>query len=48
MEVGKVQIAEDSDFLMLKRLIDDSSNWKIEYDKGDDIKVRLNYVITLN
>lgn len=56
MEVGKVKIAEDSDFLMLKKLVDDETNWKLEYDKGDDIKVvtsipillRLFLLITLN
>lgn len=46
MEVGKVKIAEDSDFLMLKQLIDEDTNWKLEYDKGIDIKVRscINFV----
>lgn len=39
MEVGVVKIAEDSDFNMLKRLVDENSNWKLEYDKGDT-KVR--------
>lgn len=41
MEVGKVKIAEDSDFLMLKQLIDEDTNWKLDYDKGIDIKVLL-------
>lgn len=35
MEIGKVKIAEDSDFLTLKTLVDDSSNWKLDYEKGD-------------
>lgn len=43
MEVGKVKIAEDSDFLMLKRLVDDDSSWKLEYNKGeaDGTKVKI-------
>ncbi|KAJ8968680.1 hypothetical protein NQ317_003910 [Molorchus minor] len=39
METGVVKIAEDSDFNMLKVLVDDHTNWKLEYDKADDIKV---------
>lgn len=39
MEPGIVKIAEDSDFSMLKGLVDDHTNWKLEYDKGDDTKV---------
>lgn len=35
MEVGKVKIAEDSDFDMLKKFIDDDSGWKLDYDKGN-------------
>lgn len=35
MEVGKVKIAEDSDFNMLKRLIDNDSSWKLDFDKGN-------------
>lgn len=35
MEIGKVKIAEDSDFLMLKKLIDENNNWKLEYEKSD-------------
>ncbi|KAG5899900.1 hypothetical protein JTB14_002452 [Gonioctena quinquepunctata] len=39
MEPGIVKIAEDSDFDMLKNLVDEHSNWKLEYDKGDETKV---------
>ncbi|KAJ8960675.1 hypothetical protein NQ314_006044 [Rhamnusium bicolor] len=39
MEPGTVKIAEDSDFDMLKMLVDDHTNWKLEYDKGDQTKV---------
>lgn len=39
MEVGVVKIAEDSDFDMLKSLVDDDTNWKLEYDKGESTKV---------
>lgn len=35
MEIGQVKIAEDSDFLMLKKLVDDNASWKLEYDKGE-------------
>lgn len=38
MEAGVVKIAEDSDFDMLKKLVDDHTHWKIEYDKGEDVK----------
>lgn len=31
-----MKIAEDSDFNMLKMLVDDHTNWKLEYNKGDD------------
>lgn len=41
MEVGKVKIAEDSDFDMLKRLIDHDSGWKLDYDKSN-VKVSKN------
>lgn len=40
MEVGKVKIAEDSDFKMLQGLIDGDDGWSLEYTKGDDTKVR--------
>ncbi|CAH1118920.1 unnamed protein product, partial [Phaedon cochleariae] len=39
MEPGTVKIAEDSDFDMLKRLVDDHTDWKLDYDKGDETKV---------
>lgn len=29
-----MKIAEDSDFDMLKLLVDDHSNWKLDYDQG--------------
>lgn len=35
MEVGKVKIAEDSDFDMLKKLIDSDVGWKLDFDKGN-------------
>ncbi|GLV32536.1 uncharacterized protein CBL_00754 [Carabus blaptoides fortunei] len=38
MDVGAVKIAEDSDFNMLKTLIDKDEQWKLEYDKSN-IKV---------
>lgn len=38
MELGVVKIADDSDFDMLKTLVDDHTNWKLEYDK-DETKV---------
>lgn len=40
MEVGKVKIAEDSDFDMLKTLIDVDNGWKLDFDKGT-VKVSL-------
>lgn len=39
MEPGIVKIADDADFDMLKNLIDDHTNWKLDYDKGDETKV---------
>ncbi|KAL1491519.1 hypothetical protein ABEB36_012104 [Hypothenemus hampei] len=40
MEVGVVKIAEDSDFCMLKWLVDDHEGWKLDYDsKSENIKV---------
>lgn len=39
MEVGVVKIAEDSDFNMLKDLIDRDDDWKLEYDKGENARV---------
>ncbi|XP_018329424.1 START domain-containing protein 10 isoform X2 [Agrilus planipennis] len=39
MEVGTVKIAEDSDFFMLRNLIDNNEEWKLEYNKGDESKV---------
>lgn len=36
MEPGVVKIAEDSDFNMLKELVDNHTNWKLEYNKVDD------------
>lgn len=44
MEPGVVKIADDSDFDMLKMLVDDHANWRLEYDKGDDTKVSTNFV----
>ena len=38
MEAGVVKIAEDSDFDMLKKLVDDHLNWKLDYDKGEEVK----------
>lgn len=38
MELGVVRIADDSDFDMLKQLVDDNTTWKLEYDK-DETKV---------
>ncbi|KAL7296964.1 START domain-containing protein 10-like [Trichogramma pretiosum] len=35
MEVGVVKIAEDSDFAKLKRLYDDSNEWRLDYNKPD-------------
>lgn len=43
MDVGAVKIAEDSDFNMLKSLIDNDEQWKLEYDKSN-IKVQ-SYII---
>lgn len=39
MEVGVVKIAEDSDFKRLQTLIDDNTNWKLDFHKGEDTKV---------
>ncbi|XP_019864615.2 START domain-containing protein 10 isoform X2 [Aethina tumida] len=39
MEPGVVKIAEDSDFDMLKSLVDSDTDWKLEYDKGGGTKV---------
>nr|CAI5865148.1 unnamed protein product [Callosobruchus analis] len=36
MEPGIVKIADDNDFEMLKMLVDDHSNWKIEYERKED------------
>lgn len=41
MKIGEVKIAEDSDFLILKSLIDDHSNWKLAYEKANHTKVRI-------
>ena len=41
MEAGKVKIAEDSDFVHLKKLVDEEVGWKLEYNKGDDARVTL-------
>lgn len=43
MEVGKVKIAEDNDFLMLKMLVDDNTNWKLEYGKGETDETKVDY-----
>lgn len=39
MEVGVVKIADDSDFNTLKSLVDDDTNWKLEYGKGEETRV---------
>ncbi|CAG9834738.1 unnamed protein product [Diabrotica balteata] len=39
MEPGVVKIADDGDFDMLKRLVDEHTEWKLEYDKGEQTKV---------
>ncbi|KAL3269661.1 hypothetical protein HHI36_008722 [Cryptolaemus montrouzieri] len=39
MKIGEVKIAEDSDFEVLKNLIDDHSNWKLAYEKAGHTKV---------
>lgn len=39
MDVGVVKIAEDSDFNMLKELVDKDENWKLEYDKDENTRV---------
>lgn len=39
MEVGVVKIADDRDFDMLKTLVDDDADWKLEYDKIDETRV---------
>lgn len=39
MKTGVVKIAEDADFFMLKSLIDDDANWKLDYDKDGHTKV---------
>lgn len=49
MEVGVVKIAEDSDFCMLKWLVDTHDAWKLEYDsKSDDTKVWTKLTPTTN
>ncbi|XP_057667300.1 START domain-containing protein 10-like isoform X1 [Diorhabda carinulata] len=39
MEPGIVKIADDSDFDMLKTLVDDDTDWKLEYHKVNETKV---------
>lgn len=39
MEVGAVKIADDRDFDMLKALVDNDTDWKLEYDKTDEATV---------
>lgn len=38
MEVGVVKIADDRDFDMLKSLVDNNDEWKMEY-KTDETRV---------
>lgn len=39
MEVGVVKIADDRDFDMLKTLVDNDVDWKLEYNKTDEATV---------
>lgn len=39
MEVGTVKIADDRDFDMLKSLVDNDADWKLEYDRTDETRV---------
>lgn len=43
MDAGNVKIAEDSDFVMLKALVDNDADWRLEYERRDDTgtKVRI-------
>lgn len=34
MDVGVVKVAEDQDFEKLKKLIDDHTGWKLDYNKS--------------
>ena len=34
LPVGEVRVAEDSDFRRLKTLCDESTDWKLEYEKN--------------
>jgi hypothetical protein len=34
MDVGVVKVAEDRDFEKLKKLIDDHTGWKLDYNKS--------------
>lgn len=45
MEAGCVKIAEDSDFDELKKLVDDNTEWKLEYDKGEEVRVCFTFYI---
>jgi len=34
MDIGVVKVAEDQDFEKLKKLIDDHTGWKLDYNKS--------------
>ena len=34
LPIGEVRVAEDSDFRRLKSLCDETSDWKLEYEKN--------------
>lgn len=34
MDVGVVKVAEDQDFEKLKKLVDDHTGWKLDYNKS--------------
>lgn len=34
MDVGIVKVAEDKDFEKLKKLVDDHTGWKLDYNKS--------------
>ena len=35
METGVAKIADDRDFFQVRELIDDDTNWKLDYCKSD-------------
>lgn len=47
MEVGQVKVAEDKDFENLKWLVDNHTDWKLDYSKGT-IKVWTKIVSNTN